>query len=87
MREHLLDRIAMTLSADVQWTFQVGGLGWRGAGGALEGRWSRPLGGGAWWAPGGVCCNICSARQGGGRHEAGPQLVAALHAGWALPPA
>lgn len=23
MREHLLDRIAMTLSADVQWTFQV----------------------------------------------------------------
>lgn len=22
MREHLLDRIAMTLSADVQWTFQ-----------------------------------------------------------------
>jgi len=29
MREHLLDRIAMTLSADVQWTFQVrlGGSG------------------------------------------------------------
>ena len=34
MREHLLDRIAMTLSAYVQWTFQVRlhtvGGGWVG---------------------------------------------------------
>ena len=39
MREHLLDRIAMTLSADVQWTFQVWrhtvGSGWVG----LRGCW------------------------------------------------